>query len=489
MSHSVDIGTESLTLESLFAALKQAASSNQELISSGAKQLSDWEKRPGYYSSLQSIFIDTSLPFEVRYLAAIQIKNGIDRYWRKTAANAISKEEKTLIRSRCLEAGVNEADHRLALQNAVFVAKIVRYEFPSDWPDAVSSIVDYLQSAAREYKGTVQLPRALLLVLYIVKELSTARLQKSRVALQKVAPEICQVLGSLYVGRVNSWMGFIKNGGEDEGGAINDIDLSLLTLRVLRRLVVVGFDHPNRHAEVQEFWAITKTQFGEMLSLTLHQGHFLSAGTQIEKHLIQMSKMHLEMVRTHPAAFPQLPESIEIARAYWSLLVEFGRTFGTQSTSAPIGTDGDAEDEISYVERLCLKGLLILRACVKMVYSPAQTFRYQHPEDKEERRESKESMKANMLSEAMVREMMETLVTRFFVFRPKDLREWEEEPSEWERREEGEGEAWEFSIRVCAEKLFLDLVVNNKDLLVQPLLQVFYAVASTCLFSPNHCEC
>jgi len=73
---------------------------------------------------------------------------------------------------------------------------------------------------------------------------------------------------------------------------------------------------------------------------------------------------------------------------------------------------------------------------------------------------------------------METLVTRFFVFRPRDLRDWEEEPEEWERREEGEGDFWEFSIRSCSEKLFLDLVINYKDLLVQPLLQVFQSVAS-----------
>jgi hypothetical protein len=31
------------------------------------------------------VFLDQSLPLEVRYLAIIQLKNGIDKYWRKTA--------------------------------------------------------------------------------------------------------------------------------------------------------------------------------------------------------------------------------------------------------------------------------------------------------------------------------------------------------------------------------------------------------------------
>jgi hypothetical protein len=86
-----------------------------------------------FYPLLQSVFIDKSLPLEVRYLSIIQLKNGIDKYWRKTATNAVSKQDKNTIRSRLLESAVNEADSRLALQNALVVAKIVRFEFPNDW--------------------------------------------------------------------------------------------------------------------------------------------------------------------------------------------------------------------------------------------------------------------------------------------------------------------------------------------------------------------
>lgn len=35
--------------------------------------------------TVQDVFVDYSLPLEVRYLAIIQLKNGIDKYWRKTA--------------------------------------------------------------------------------------------------------------------------------------------------------------------------------------------------------------------------------------------------------------------------------------------------------------------------------------------------------------------------------------------------------------------
>ena len=122
-----------LNSQTLCTVLSHASSTNQQQIRSATQQLQNWETYPGYYSSLQSILIDKALVFEVRYLSSIQLKNGVDKYWRKHAPNAIKKEEKALIRSRCLEYGINETDYRLALQNALLVAKIARLEFPHDW--------------------------------------------------------------------------------------------------------------------------------------------------------------------------------------------------------------------------------------------------------------------------------------------------------------------------------------------------------------------
>ena len=322
----------------------------------------------------------------------------------------------------------------------------------------------------------------MLILLFVIKELATGRLQRTRVSLQSAAPEVFQVLGSIYVSIVGSWLNNIYN-SEQHTNTYNALEQSLLSLRVIRRLLIAGYEFPNRNKEVQEFWAILESQFGTISSLLMHNVQLLSPNLRslIETHLIQMSKLHLEMVKVHPAAFALLPNSIGLSKAYWNLITNFSLTFGSQTaiTSPPIGRDGDTgEDEMPYTEIVTLKGLLLIRGCAKMVYSPIHTFKMQHAEDKVERKEAIELIKNNLLYNDMTREMMETLVTRFFVFRPRDLREWKEDPEEWERREEGEGDVWEFSIRSCAEKLFLDLVINNKDLLIQPLLDVFYTVAS-----------
>lgn len=74
-----------LTEGILLHVLKSAASSDPQQVQTGTKQLQQWERSPGFYKHLQSAYIDRRLPLEVRYLAVIQLKNGIDKYWRKTA--------------------------------------------------------------------------------------------------------------------------------------------------------------------------------------------------------------------------------------------------------------------------------------------------------------------------------------------------------------------------------------------------------------------
>lgn len=354
-------------------------------------------------------------------------------------------------------------------------------------PDAISSIIEKLRSFSESHESSLELFRVLLIFLYTIKELATGQLRRIKDNLQSAAPEILHVLTRIYSDKVNHWQALLGDGGGDEGSFRDAAERSLLALRILRRLIIAGYDFPNRDTLVRQFWSQISSQLDGFLSLILQGPLSANARSLMEKHLIQIAKFHLEMVKTHPAGFALLPNSVDLARAYWRLAFRFSKTFGSQTPTqtAKIGHDGDSDEEgPAILEQLSLKGLLLLRGCLKMVFSPAQTFKYQHAEDKEEKKRSMELIKTTLLTDSFVREMMETIVTQFFVFRSRDLREWAEEPEEWERREEGEGDVWEFSIRSCSEKLFLDLVINFNALLVEPLLRVFANVAGT-LYLPS----
>ncbi|KAK2749690.1 hypothetical protein FQN57_005913 [Myotisia sp. PD_48] len=475
-----------LTLQNIILVLTAAASSVPQQVQTGTKQLQNWEKREGYYPLLQEVFVTYTLPLEVRYLSIIQLKNGVDKYWRKATSSAIKLRDKQQIKERIIQAGVSEPANQLALHNALIIAKIFRNEFPADWPDAFNIIIECLRSSIHPDSGAnpnpLLLSRTLLILLQVVKELSTARLEKIKRGLWSVAPELFHIVANIYVDKVQKWTGILEGRESDASDALQTIETSVLALKILRRLMVSGFEYPNRDSPASSFWALSLTHLGNFYTL-LQKGSAKSSPDMerlIGKHILQFSKLHLDMARTHPAAFGRLPQTIEMMQSYWGLIVELGKNYGTTDLSKLIvGREGDADDQESpLLEKIGLKALFLLRTCAKIAFYAVHTFKYQGQEWKDERDQTVQLFKTQMFNEDFVVQVMEYIVTRFFVFRASDLREWEEEPEEWERREEELADAWEFSIRSCAEKLFLDLVVNFKELLVPKLLTVFYTYAS-----------
>ena len=387
-----------------------------------------------------------------------------------------------MIRSRLIPSGLEEPDQRLALQNALVVSKIARFEYPGDWPDAISTIIDAIRTSS-QHNDSARLSRALLILHNIIKELGTGRLQRTRQTLQAATPEILSVLGTIYLERINQWQPALEN-GQQNAGLLDFMGASLLSIKILRRLLISGYEFPNRNEEVHVFWRLTLNQVDSFITLISRRSQTGLAPEftlLVEKHLLQLSKLHLEMAKTHPAAFVLLPNSLDLVRAYWGLIKQYAGTFGSKQAVVSNATerngDGNTDDR-PVLEKLSLKGLLLIRACIKMVFNPAQTFKYRHPQEKEEKGQAETAVKNDLLSSSFVEDIMNITVTKFFIIREAELHEWGEDPEEWENKEETESEGFEFSIRPCAEKLFLDVALNYKDILVGPLLQVFANVAS-----------
>ena len=117
-------------------------------------------------------------------------------------------------------------------------------------PELFQQLLQILRASTDPNAYRLQLPRALLVLLYIVKELSTGRLLRTRQSLQTVAPEIFNVLGTIYVNKVQTWQTFFRDGGEDEGGAMESIEHSLIAIKILRRLLIAGYEFAGREKDI-----------------------------------------------------------------------------------------------------------------------------------------------------------------------------------------------------------------------------------------------
>lgn len=122
----------------------------------------------------------------------------------------------------------------------------------------------------------------------------------------------------------------------------------------------------------------------------------------IEKHALQLSKLHVQMANTHPAAFALLPNSVDLVRAYWGLISKYGESYGSESQdftakALQSANDGDGtKEKRSFMERLSLKGMVLIRSCMKMVFKPTQSFKYRSPEIKQEQGQALERLKSQV---------------------------------------------------------------------------------------------
>ncbi|VUC21250.1 unnamed protein product [Clonostachys rosea] len=446
---------------------------------SSEQQLTTWETHPGYYSSLQSVYLDKSLPLEPRFQAVIQLKNGIDRYWRLYAhvKNGVSPEEKTLIRSRLFQGTIDEGEERLAEHNALVVARIVRIDYPADWPEALPQIIQLLRTS--RHGNQQHLFGTLQILLQVVKELGTARLRKSQTALQSVAPEMVHVLSEIYSERSELGINFLANRQGNEQEAYQSLRISLVSLKILRRLVIVGYERPHADEKVEQFWSMSQNQFGQLLGLVGNESNLPPLFQEVAGgHLLQFTKLHINMSDQHAAGFAVLPNTLPLVRAYWDLVANFAESFATSGgirQSSGGGGATKAKIEGPLLEKLAVKGLLLLRACIRIAFQPVQTFKYRTPQTKAEQDQARALVKTELWKPELVVQIVNCIITYLFVFRKSDLEAWEEDPEEWEKEQQSEGDAFEWQVRPCSEKLFLDLLTNFKDLLIAPLLTYFQA--------------
>ncbi|RPB07983.1 ARM repeat-containing protein [Morchella conica CCBAS932] len=465
-----------LTSENLFEVLQAATSQSQELVQNASSQLKSWELVPGYWGMLQDMFLNRSLPVVIRWMSVITLKQGVDKYWRKAATNAMHKEEKSYIRARLISAILDEPSSQLAAQNAVIVGKVARLEYPLEWPDVFTELTTVIRdssAAPLTETTTLRLTHSLSILLHVVKELATGRLVRTKAVLQSVTPEVFRVLGGVYVKHVELWHAQLGGGQQT---SVEMMTITLLCLKILRRLIIAGYEFPNRAPEVQELWQIL---YGQVWVLFHAESQLPVSGGEelalLRKHVVNMGKLFLDASTSHSAAFALFPGTLPLLGKYWEVVAAHGETLVERSKENLNGNEGSSgeEDRRNFREKVALHGMLLFRSCAKMIFNPVATFKYRHKAEKDENREATEIFKTQLFTPQTVTHCMEVLVTKYFVLCPSDLEGWSENPETWSEHWENATESWEFVIRPCAEKLFMDLVTNYKSILAEPLMRVF----------------
>ena len=106
--------------------------------------------------------------------------------------------------------------------------KVIRIDYAaptaSDWPEALNELMTIIRTADSD----LALNRGLLILLQVVKELSTARMRTAQTRLQSVTPELVFLLGEIYKTKSQAWIANLSG----ETSTVGAMENSLLALKV-----------------------------------------------------------------------------------------------------------------------------------------------------------------------------------------------------------------------------------------------------------------
>lgn len=413
-------------------------------------QLKQWEIMKGYHFLLQKVYGDMSQPLQVRWLAVICLKNGVDRYWRPTRMHAICKEEKQAIRQN-LFAQVDESNTQLTIQNAHTVARICRHDFPSEWPTVFDEVADILESQQlSESLAMVRINNILIILNQILKILSSVRIGRARTAMQGKMPIIVPHIIKFYHHYFHMW---VADGGSSQNtmrvpqfdAATMQVDY--MCLKNLRRAIVDGYEYPQRSRSICEFLETSLAHFQKLL--VLHENAQID---QMEKFLKCYMKLYLGMVSENTSGFLLVPAAKSIILTLLSML--------QQKASAVY--ELEERDGTDFWEQMAVKAILILKKITAFGYRRG-TILLRRKSDNDDMAKAVSIVRNQILTDSVVQNLADLLISSYMKLRPCDLEAWQQEPEQWvtEQRQA----SWEFQILQCAQNYFQDLVTYFKALL------------------------
>lgn len=428
----------SLDLLTLTSVLEQANRSGRSEAQRAAEaQLKRWEKEQGYHYLLQSVYIDLSLPLQTRWLAIINFKNGVEKYWRSSRVNAISTEEKQQIKQRLFEL-IDEPNRQLAVQNAQAISRVCRFDFPSEWPSLFDDVESVLQSSLQE-KNNVKIHNMLVIVNQLVKNLAMAKIGRVRPALQSKAPLITPLLIKLYTSFFEEWVETID---------FALMEIGYLSLKVMKRLVTDVYDNPHQSPELVEFMSLSLRHF----QLLIQNYDKYAPSEVLEKYIKCYSKVYSLLCKANPTNFILLPCSRDILYTLLAVL--------KQKAEVVYGS----EEEDGVWEFLSIKTLLIFKTLINYLFKRGAVLSLKSRSNKHEVENAIHVLTNEFFSEELIKSLTDLLIGFYIKLKPSDLEAWKNEPEEWANDEVNQN--YEYQVRQCAENFFQDLMINFKDLLV-----------------------
>ncbi|XP_023294362.2 importin-11 [Lucilia cuprina] len=431
-------------------ALCAATDSNHEVVRKAELQLAEWEGQPGFFTTLTRICLavvggmDPSiaphLDVNVRWMAVVYLKNGINKFWRKGTRQELSQEEKQQIRDLLLVHFANEPIPQISLQIAVLMARIARIDCPRDWPQLIPELLKRLQEFAANvgscdvYESGEQ-QRVLLTLHHVIKALASRRMMAEKKVFEELTSNIYEFIYQLWDTLCPLFFHQLK---EAPFLAKTTLERSVLCTRILRKLTIFGYSKPQSSEICLRFVEKLFERLKQCLNCRFELRQ-LNADEQIiallEKLILKQMKTLLEFHEMHAEAFKNF--------APMALQFSFDHVF--HISAYLIFTDNIINFRQFAIHCINLmKGLM----------SPFYWQKVDNSWDSENNRELEiRTSLEKFFTEERLSYICEKIITHYFILTQIELDLWLEDPEEFAQDDNG-GDTWKYALRPCVETLF-----------------------------------
>ncbi|XP_012282091.1 importin-11 [Orussus abietinus] len=419
--------------------LHQAGSQDPNVLKPAEQTLKQWETQRGFYTALFNVFTNHSLAVNVRWMAILYFKNGVDRYWRKNAPDAIAEDEKEFLRQRLI-ANFDEPINHLAVQLSVLIARIARLDCPREWGTLVPTLLEAIGG-----QNSLAQHRALLTLHHVVKTLASKRLAGDRALFIELTNNVFSFILNLWNTYTESFLILASSGG-NANQMQEVLEKALLLLRILRKLIIYGFNEPSKSQDAMLFLKVIFERARNSLEC---RKTMATRGIQLDacdKFIIHLTKVLVGVLEMHPFCYVELiPASLEFSVYY--CFTEAGQALA--------------------FERFIIQ-------CLNLVKSILMCTKYTQSKKIEETRCTL-ALRAHQLREEFftaetLTEICSRLVTHYFQLTSVDLELWDTDPENFAI--DDAGESWKYSLRPCTESVFHAIFHHYKNVLISVVVDL-----------------
>lgn len=424
------------------------------------EQLVAWETESPFWEALvhAALAREAGYPSTLRQLAMIRFKNGIAKYWRPRIVNrksvVIEHDAKERIRQRLLDV-LSEPDRVVATQGALSVARIMRHDYPDEWPTIVPTLQAALESSsaalheaaaqgrlAQSTAETLVLLRAADTLRHCVKELESVRIMAGRLRMASLAECLIPVLQPV-MERVFA-IAFDTNdtaAWAQTPGTAERLRASHLLLKSLHRLSL--HEKGLISSRVQQidsnvaymFFASTPRQ---LACVAQRRTEFVGTGHELlpvlTKHMMAYAKLHYAFVSSFQSHITKWPSWTEVVEWYWGVLCDAAK----DGASVSLHHDDD-DDLVVYPYRWIVLSLKLLHATL----------------DRWQRDRPAGTMFVGTSGAQFELQVVDVLLKTYLRLTPTDLERWQAHPEQF-AIEEDQGDD-ELDIRPAAIELMRSL--------------------------------